>query len=654
MFGAGSGHLGSGPVFNEQTWAAAKPMFEEAWTDAKASGKSLAEFAQFALDQWGEKVEPYITKFLTDNGEKPETKKHAVPSAEEIKVEPTAAAVRKAVTQRPAKSRGDMETAAVWEYAKRRYLEMGETDFDTIRYGISQDLGIGDANDNYAKGADEVGRILTRNASVKAISDEMYKAMDARRKLKQSATFWIQDQKLGKFYKAISMVPRVFFLDKIFGHGTVAMITHAGINVFNPDAWRTYFPSFLRQYKLAYSHAYHEKWVQNQLRKPNFTMWKRAGLKADPYRYPDDYQNVTIKAFFGKLNMVVGNYGFDALKDFRINRANQLWNQLPAELRLTKEGKTNRKMAQMIADSVNHATGIVHMPFREWSSYTFFAPRLEASRWAWMVGDPAKAAGIFKDWKTASPEQRAFAMSELKQKASVAGTYFAALMLNQGVLKMMGSNEQINLTDPKKSDFLAFKIAGHKVGVVGPMLGMVKLFAQLVHDARQQRGKLESLTPRGKEMYEDVGQYGRGKLSPMTGFGLDIVSQADYAGRPLPWSDDKATAYEPKLGYKEYLGSTFSPIPVEEAIKEVWDAQGMDAGTVARFLRTLLLTGGTGVRVQPDVPPVSHQKDEIKVPGVHKPRGPKVLSRGDIFQRGEKNFQVVDYDTDGHPLVEPV
>jgi hypothetical protein len=536
--------------------------------------------------------------------------------------------------------------------AKEKYLDKGKQDMMKVFQGLSEDLGI-----PFSK----VVEILSKPSKVKVLSDEMFRAMDMQRKMKQSAQFWLRDQATPGWAKAVRMVPRLFFLDKIFGHGTVGMITHAGLNVFDPAAWKTYFPSFLRQYKIAFSSAKHEIWVQEQIRKPGFNMWKRAGLKCDPFTYPDDYQNATIKTFMGKMNLLVGNYGFDALKDFRLNRANQIWDSLSADMQM-KNGHVNYELAKVIADGVNHATGIVHQPFKEWAAYTFFAPRLEASRWAFMIGDPGRAAATFKGWKNATPEERFFAMSELKQKARIAGTYFSLLALNQAYLSMTGAKEKLNLNNPRRSDFLAFKVAGHDVGVISPLLGIVRLFANLKHDATGDRSKFENLSSRQDEVMDTLGKYARGKLSPMAQFGADIAFKKDAQQQPVPWSTDPLHKGEKKLDYKTYLTTTFSPIPWEEAIKEVWHDQGMPEEQQNIWLKALTVgvaAGGTGVRIAPDYPEVAPKTEAPKnpfkikgIPNLDKPR--KQFSMGDIVPRGGKNYQVVGHDTDGEPLVEQV
>jgi hypothetical protein len=547
----------------------------------------------------------------------------------------------------------------VWKQVREGYLDKGVQDFDDVVNGVAKDLGWT---------PDEVRKTLTASPESKKLTDEMYMAMDAKRKARQSIEFWLKDQMIPGWARAVNMVPRIFFLDKIAGHGTVGMVTHAGLNIFDPNAWQTYWPSFFRQYKMAWSTVNHEAWVQDQLRKPNFAMWKRAGLKHDPYQYPDDYQNASIKAFMGKLNVLVGNYGFDALKDFRINRANQIWNAANAGLKYNEDGKVNLDYAKSIAESVNHATGVVATKLPEGLqtalTTAMFAPKLEFSRWAWAVGDPLKALTIVEKMrnKTATKVEVDFARREFVQKAGIVATYASLLAMNQAYLTATGSKERVNYNNPTKSDFLAFKVAGHTVGVTSAMLGMVRLAARLFGDATDTQKDLKGKSRTGSD---DLMRYARGKLSPMAGFMEDIRTQKTATGEVVPWSHDKATAFHPQETPGEYALKTFLPIPFEEAIKEVWDNHGMNADQQSTWMKILrgaavaIPAGGTGARIAPDYSEEQQTTKENK-PAFSSPKMPKLgkgikqFSMNDIIERGGKNYTVVGFDHDGEPMVEKV
>ncbi|MCP4116457.1 MAG: DEAD/DEAH box helicase family protein [Desulfobacteraceae bacterium] len=72
--------LGSGLVFNEETYAAAKPHFEEAWAHAKEAGFSIKELIQYLSEQFDSAIRPYLKKYLLEQqaqGEKTSKKKTA-------------------------------------------------------------------------------------------------------------------------------------------------------------------------------------------------------------------------------------------------------------------------------------------------------------------------------------------------------------------------------------------------------------------------------------------------------------------------------------------------------------------------------------------------------------------------------------------------
>lgn len=492
----------------------------------------------------------------------------------------------------------------VWQRAKA-LLNEGENDFDDIRHKIATEMGLP---------VKDVTRLLSENQSVKRMSDEMYRSMAESRRLKQQAKSWLKNQQTPGWVKFTKAVPRAFFAAKVFGHGTVGMITHAGLNVFNPLAWKTYFPEFLRQFPMAVktpfhdAKAFHERMMQDLMRDPNYITARRAGLANDPFKFTDDYQNPGLKNFIEKLdkaNPISGSRGFDALKTFRQARFNQIWNAIP-------DASKTPNMAKVVADAVNHSSGVVKTTLPEWmrnvANVSLFAPKLEMSRWAWLVQDPAKAAITFTNWKNATPEARVQAIMQVKEKATIAAVYYSLLAANQGLLKASGSNQSVNMTDPTKSDFLSFKVDGHKVGVIGPMIGMVKLFAELVHDATGKRTPAEKRDSRFSEATGDIGKYVRGKASPFAKVAIDFAAQSDFRGQPLPFSKDKVPAFLRREGlqrytWPKYAMDTLAPIPFEEAIREVWSDMGLGIPEQETYLHALLaglVAGGTGVRYSKD------------------------------------------------------
>ena len=58
--------LGSGPIFDEETYAKAKPHFVAAWNNAKDAGHSLKELVQHIVTTFGDVIKPYVKAFLKD------------------------------------------------------------------------------------------------------------------------------------------------------------------------------------------------------------------------------------------------------------------------------------------------------------------------------------------------------------------------------------------------------------------------------------------------------------------------------------------------------------------------------------------------------------------------------------------------------------
>lgn len=520
--------------------------------------------------------------------------KGAQDAAEEAK-----AKVKKAV--RDEKPTG--EAGKVWKRAKE-LLDAGEDDFDDIRHKIATDLGMP---------VEDVTKVLAGPKTIRVITNDMYSKMAQRRHLTQQAEYWLRKQAMPGWERFARAIPSVFFKAKVFGHGTVGMITHAGMNVFDPTQWATYWPEFFKQFKLIGWHdqgAFHEMAMQDLVREPNYVTARRAGLANAVNKPMDDYQ----RGFMGKLGLS-GNRGFDALKIYRQARFSQAWNRFTPEMRTPE-------MARALADSINHSTGYVRANFPQTASAFIFAPKLEGSRWAFLIGDPIRAGKTFANWSNASEAERMFAVRDLKQKAVMAGTYIGLLAANEGLLQATGSNQSINVTDPRKPDFMAFKAGGMQLGIVSPLLGSIRYMVNMLRAAQGDRYAAEKRDTRFEQMSTVTVKYVRGKASPFGSFATDVATQADYQNRPLPFSNDKVPAYLRREGvgkytYPEYAFEQLAPIPAEEVIKEIWTDQGMSEDRAARWLQviaTAAIMGGTGARLSPDTGLEDRRRGNLRNP----------------------------------------
>lgn len=488
------------------------------------------------------------------------------------------------------------QAKALWQDAKENYLDKGVEDFDDIRHGLAKDHNLP---------VEDVTKGLATPKGVREITDEMYAKASARRRTVNAAKDFVANAKYPGYQKFFRAVPSAFFNLATFGHGTVWSGTHSGVNWFNPEAVAGHFKALGQSFKLMGVHdggAYHERMMQDLVRDPNFVMAKRAGLANDPFKYTDDYQNAGTVKMFRELGLI-GNRGFDGLKLFRQFRFNQEWAKQPSSLQTPE-------MAKLIADSVNKATGSTRQSnLPSWTNIVFFAPRMELSRWAFLFGDPAKAAKtLILDRDAATPEAHAAAMAQVKQKAIIAGTYFAALAVNQGLLSATNSPQSINFTDPHKSDWLSFKVEGHNVGIISPMIGSVRFLSNLGHIAFEERNRYEAKETRFSEAAGVAADYARGKLSPFAKVATDVAFQKDFRGNTMPWSDDRISARSQEhgihqYGYGEYAAKNLLPIPLQEAITDAWKAQGMEEGQASQLLHAVMLgavAGTVGARVSED------------------------------------------------------
>lgn len=484
----------------------------------------------------------------------------------------------------------------VRELAKR-YLDEGETDFDKIRAKIAQDTGL-DPEDIY--------KALAGRGRERALSDDLYRKLSEQRRISDAARNYLDNLNKSLPEKAVDAAFRALFQLYTIGHGTVAGTTHAIVNLLNPASAGRWITEFMRSFRLMGLHdkgAYHERMMREMEQRPNYIKAQRAGLANGVERIYDDYQSGWLRSWFRRIGLA-GNRGFDSLKLLRQSLFDREWDKLPDSL------KTD-DYAKILADSINHATGVVKTRLWKVANWTFFAPKLELSRWAWLVKDPAKAAEIgmrIVSKKPVTMAERMFAKRELLQKTTIATSYMTLLGINQALLAATGSPQRINFTNPHDPDFLAFKGFGYRLGIAGPMLGAVRLAWDLGRIGFGDRTKEEKKDSRWEEAGQEIWKYVRNKLSPLAGIGADVYSQADYMRRPLPFSNDRIPAHLRRQGYEpytyaEYAATRMTPIPVSHAARELYrqrEAGTSKAAHIAEGVGSGILTGTTGFRLDKD------------------------------------------------------
>jgi len=461
------------------------------------------------------------------------------------------------------------EAKSIWEYAKEEYLDKG-SDYREMLNGVSKDLGLN---------RDQVRTAISQPKGAKEITDEMYRNINKRNNAINEAKQWVEEQGNSKIKNFRKSIPSAFFKLKTFGHGTVGGITHAGTNIFQPSKWKSYLPFFAKQFKYAFGDtAKYEMAMEDLKNDPQFTFWQRAGLAVDPKIKYDDYQGNYvdaegkingIKKLFNRLG-VTGDRGFNALKVYRLDLAKGFYD------RLSNEEKADPNTAKEIAKLVNHSTGTSELDLGRGRiskivNTTFFAPKLEASRWQGLIGDPVKAAKTFTNWKEASPAEKAGAKLVARNAGEKIATYVALLAANSALLSLMGSKQKINYTNPLSSDWLKFKTGGGKtLDVTGGTLASMKLLGTLLDNTViGYTGNKKQLWKKPAEKdYQTILTQARYKLSPFASTIADIVETTDAMGRPLPYSHVKPKKGETQYTIGSYIVQQQAPIPVSAGVRE--------------------------------------------------------------------------------------
>jgi hypothetical protein len=259
--------------------------------------------------------------------------------------------------------------------------------------------------------------------------------------------------------------------------------------------------------------------------------------------------------------------------------------------------------AKTIAEFVNHATGTSDVVFPEKVGIAMFAPRLAASVWSRLTTEPYKALETLSHWNTATPAEKAQSKMIAKNAGETVATFAAMLAVNQAMVSLMGSDEKVNMTDPSKPDFLKFKTkGGNTIDISGGMIPAVKLIGNILHMANTTKKERhgDSIGDKDQKL---IGDYARGKLSPVASTAVEIATKHDYSGNTMPWSDaEPAHKYNHKLTWKEYLWSQ-APIPVAEAARDVYrsmEEKGMSEPQINDILTGIFIGavgGGIGAKV---------------------------------------------------------
>lgn len=481
------------------------------------------------------------------------------------------------------------EAKAIWDYLKTRYMDK-ETPFPDALKATANDLGLS---------MQQVIHAIATPKGAKEITDEMFKKQHERNKAINYAKRFVKTANQPAAVKFFNSLPSAFFNVKTYGHGTVGNITHGGSNIFRPSVWKAYWPNVLKSFKLAYgSISGYEKAITILESSPHFTDWKRAGLAVDPREAYDDFQ------VFGKKQSWLagaGTRGFTGLKFMRYDMAEMWYN------RLSDTEKADPNTREEIAKLANHATGHTEIKVPKPLQVITFAPGLEISRWQRMITDPAKAINTFTHWNKSTPAEQAAAKIVARGAGERLATYSALLAANAGLLSALNSKQQINLTNPAKSDWMRFKLEGKTIDFTGNILSPIRLlsvigrgtYLTIFGDQKDLR------TKPGDKDASTITQQARYKLSPLAGSIADVATGTDAMGNVLPWSHVKPSTGRIKMTWPDYAWNQM-PIPIAAGYNSYMESmreRGVPHSTTNAWFNGALqfgVEGFTGVKMSPD------------------------------------------------------
>jgi hypothetical protein len=254
----------------------------------------------------------------------------------------------------------------------------------------------------------------------------------------------------------------------------------------------------------------------NTLRADSFDSLLEA-LKASSKKNVLQAGNNAYEKYVGSLNPA----GFSSLDD-------ALASLKGAEKSITSEiiaSGINNKELEAIANFVNAATGRGSIgaaeKYAQELSTIFFAPKLTASRWQMIAGQPLYQG---------SARSRMIIAGEY-------GKYLAGLATLFGLAKLSGA--QVTW-DPRSTDFGKIRFGENRID---PLAGLGK---HAVFAARIITGKFEGVSGKSEPIYDDKGRnnvgdiferYVRSTLSPLYGTAVTLATGRGIDGKPYKAKD---------------------------------------------------------------------------------------------------------------------
>lgn len=226
---------------------------------------------------------------------------------------------------------------------------------------------------------------------------------------------------------------------------------------------------------------------------------------------------------------------------------------------LTKKGEATQAELEAIANYVNVATGRGNIGSAAGAAKTlatiFFAPRLVASRFQLLAGEP-----LYRG----SARTRFLIAQEY-------GRFLAGLATVYGLAQLAGGEVE---TDSRSADFGKIRFGNTRVDPMAGLSQVTVLTSRLAQgETKDSRGRVHAITgevPYGSHTAVDVmTRFLRSKLAPVPGAIIDVRTGSNVVGEPVTPGDAALSLVEP-LAFSDILSAM--------------EDQGVERGTALAIL----------------------------------------------------------------------
>ena len=349
-------------------------------------------------------------------------------------------------------------------------------------------------------------------------------------------------------------------------HFTVFPFVHAGQVFFLPKSWGIFTKGLLDTFGRSTRGSAMERLLTTMEHDEHFGLGMKSGVDMGKHSKATGI----LSSFKG-----ASKNSWDILTYMRF----QLWKQaMDKHFRSDMTPEELLAMGQKMAIWANQTTGsgkgfLMHKQI----SWIPFGPKLWQAHLNRIFGDPIETIKTFAKGDKATPAEKALAWKNFNSMVTMVGTQLGFLAVNQGVNWALGQftgkkSDDINWSNPSKSDWLAFKAFGLNVEVPGvqtELRTVAKILSTYFFSTPKER--------RGASKREAVasiaGQYEYNKINPSIVLGSEVLAGQNWMGRPLPGflgRGQKGTPKHPQMSWIEFAGE-HAPIPLEGPIGFVYD-----------------------------------------------------------------------------------